>query len=95
MKEKEPEIKFEKALGELKGIVEKLEKGELELDDSLRLFERGVKLMQVCSRKLEEAERRVKVVLKDAAGGRTVRDFAEETGKAEDPWESEGEEGEK
>ena len=42
MTAKEPEVKFEKSLAELRGIVEKLEKGELELDESLKLFERGV-----------------------------------------------------
>lgn len=78
MKEKEPEIKFEKSLGELRGIVEKLEKGELELDESLKLFERGVALIASCSARLEDAERRVEVALKKKDGKRAVEPFAEE-----------------
>jgi exodeoxyribonuclease VII small subunit len=68
-KEKEPELKFEKALEELKGIVEKLERGDLELEESLKMFERGVKLMAVCQKKLEDAERRVEIVSKGMKGG--------------------------
>jgi len=75
---KEPEVKFEKALAELKSIVEKLEKGDLELDESLKLFERGVKLVQVCTRKLDEAQRRVDIVMKAKDGKKTVQEFEEE-----------------
>lgn len=74
---KETEIKFEKALEELKGIVEKLEGGDLELEDSLKMFERGVKLMQVCQKKLEDAERRVETVAKGMGGKGGTRPFDE------------------
>jgi exodeoxyribonuclease VII small subunit len=84
-KEKGEEIKFEKALEELKGIVEKLEKGDMELEASLGLFERGVKLMGICQGKLEDAERRVEAVSKGIDGKRTVKPF-EEGGD----WEEEG-----
>ena len=79
MKEKgrEEEIKFEKALEELKGIVEKLEKGDIELEASLALFERGVRLMGVCQKKLEDAERRVEAVSKDMDGNFSVKPFPE------------------
>ena len=90
-KGKDEEIKFEKALEELKGIVEKLEKGDLELEASLGLFERGVKLMGVCQAKLEDAERRVEVVSKGIDGKRTVKPFDE--GGAGGSWEAEEEEG--
>ncbi len=74
--EKEPEIRFEKALEELKGIVEKLEGGDLELEESLKMFERGVRLMAVCQKKLEDAERRVEIVSKGMKGG--AKPFEEE-----------------
>lgn len=85
MKEKETEVKFEKALHELRGIVDKLEGGDLELDDSLKLFERGVKLIQVCSKKLEDAQRRVDIVMKTKDGKKTVRSFAEQDAGLELP----------
>jgi len=75
---KEPEVKFEKALAELKSIVEKLEKGDMELDESLKIFERGVRLVQVCTKKLDEAQRRVDIVMKSKDGKRTVEEFEEE-----------------
>jgi len=74
---KEGEVRFEKALGELKAIVDKLEKGDLELDESLKMFERGVKLMAVCSKKLDDAQRRVEIVLKESGGRKAVREFSE------------------
>ncbi len=75
---KEPEVKFEKALQELRGIVEKLERGEQELDESLKLFERGVGLIQACSSRLEDAQRRVEVALKQKDGKRSVKPLEEE-----------------
>ena len=61
----DPTIKdFEAAIAELEGIVKKLEEGDLALEKSLALFERGVQLSRFCHAKLEEAERRVDI-LKD------------------------------
>ncbi len=77
MKEKEPELKFEKALTELRGIVDKLEAGDLELDESLKLFERGVRLISTCSKRLEDAQRRVEVATKTQDGKRVLRDLPE------------------
>ena len=91
MKEKEPEIKFEKALAELKAIVAKLEAGDLELDESLKLFERGVKLIQVCSKKLDDAERRVDIVMKSKEGKKLLKEYAEEAGGNELEEDEEGE----
>ena len=51
------EKKFETALARLEEIVRKLETGELPLEQSLRLFEEGVKLSRLCNRQLDEAER--------------------------------------
>jgi exodeoxyribonuclease VII small subunit len=56
--------KFEEALGRLEDIVKKMEAGEMTLEESLKAFEEGIKLARLCSRKLDEAERRVEILLK-------------------------------
>lgn len=55
---------FEKGLDELEAIVEKLEDGELALEESLTLFEKGVELSESCRKRLEDAETRVEALLK-------------------------------
>jgi exodeoxyribonuclease VII small subunit len=70
---KTQEPTFEQALSELEQIVQKLERGELPLEDSLRLYEEGIRLSRLCHGKLEEAEGRIEVLLKDARG-EPVRD---------------------
>jgi exodeoxyribonuclease VII small subunit len=62
------EKKFENALKELEQIVEQLEDSELPLDDALKLFEKGIKLSQFCSARLDDAEQKVELLLKDAGG---------------------------
>jgi exodeoxyribonuclease VII small subunit len=59
---------FEGALARLESIVAELEKGELALEQSLALYEEGVKLSRLCHAKLEEAEARIEVLVKDAKG---------------------------
>lgn len=51
---------FEKKLGRLEEIVQKMEKGDLELESSLKLFEEGIKLSRECQTRLNEAEAQVK-----------------------------------
>ena len=59
----DPTIKdFESAIAELETIVKRLEEGDLPLETSLELFERGVQLSRFCHSKLEEAERRVEIL---------------------------------
>jgi exodeoxyribonuclease VII small subunit len=53
---------FEAALTELDGIVKKLEEGDLALDKSLELYERGVQLSRFCHARLEEAEKRIELL---------------------------------
>ncbi|OGD24137.1 MAG: exodeoxyribonuclease VII small subunit [Candidatus Aminicenantes bacterium RBG_13_63_10] len=60
---------FEKALAELDQIVAKLEKGGLALNESLALFEKGVKLARFLREELDRAERKVEILLKDDKGG--------------------------
>jgi exodeoxyribonuclease VII small subunit len=56
--------KFEEALGRLEDIVRRMEAGDMTLEESLKAFEEGIKLARLCSRKLDEAERRVEILLK-------------------------------
>ncbi len=72
------EKKFEAALERLEEIVLELEKGDLPLEQSLKLFEEGIKLSRVCTKRLEDAERRVEILLKDKAGNMVARPFEEE-----------------
>ena len=53
---------FEAAIGELESIVKKLEDGDLALEQSLALFERGVQLSRFCHARLEDAERRIEIL---------------------------------
>jgi exodeoxyribonuclease VII small subunit len=59
---------FEKALAELENIVEKMEKGGLALNESLALFEKGVKLARFMREELGKAEKRIDILLKDKKG---------------------------
>jgi exodeoxyribonuclease VII small subunit len=58
---------FEAALAELESLVEALERGELTLEQSVAAFETGQRLLRVLNQRLNEAERRVKVLLVDGA----------------------------
>lgn len=60
---------FESALARLEDIVRTLEGGDLSLDRALEVFEEGIRLSRFCHGKLEQAERRVELLLKDADGG--------------------------
>ena len=59
---------FERALTELEQIVLKLEDGDLPLEESLELFEKGIKLSRDCRERLTKAERRIEILMKDASG---------------------------
>jgi len=62
------ENKFEDAMRELEDIVKQLESGDLPLEESLKIFEKGVVLSRFCFNKLEEAEKRVSILIKDEGG---------------------------
>ncbi|MDA8165778.1 MAG: exodeoxyribonuclease VII small subunit [Desulfobacteraceae bacterium] len=68
--------KFEEALARLEQITRELEEGDLPLEESLKIFDEGVKLAELCNRKLEEAQRRVDLLLKKD-GGLTPAPFDE------------------
>ena len=67
--------KFETALKKLEDVVRRLEGGELSLEDSLKAFEEGVKQASFCARKLDEAEKRVEILLKQKDGSFTREAF--------------------
>ncbi len=59
------ELSFEEAMQQLEVVAHKLEKGDLNLDESVSQFEEGMKLSKQCSELLENAEKRITVLLKD------------------------------
>ena len=73
---------FEKALSDLEEVVAKLEKGGTPLNESLALFEKGVKLARFLRGELDKAERKVEILLKDEKGAVRAEDF--ELGDEED-----------
>ncbi len=68
-------LTFEEALEKLESIVEKLESGEITLDDSIAAFEEGQKLVEFCLKQLQTAEQKVKKLSKDADGNFELNDF--------------------
>jgi exodeoxyribonuclease VII small subunit len=68
-------VKFEQAMARLEAIVGELEKGDLPLDESLKIFEEGIRLSKNCLRVLEEAERKVEVLVQDKNGMKQLRAF--------------------
>jgi exodeoxyribonuclease VII small subunit len=59
---------FEESLQKLESIVEQMEKGDLSLEDSLKLFEEGVALSAACKKELDEAEGKVQMLIKQRDG---------------------------
>lgn len=59
-----PAPDFERSLAELESIVDKLEAGDLSLDESLKQFERGVQLTRICQTALKQAEQKVEILMR-------------------------------
>jgi exodeoxyribonuclease VII small subunit len=70
---------FETSLTELEAIVAKLENGDLPLEESLDLFEKGIKLSRECRDRLAKAERRIEILLKDTDGNLSANDMPPES----------------
>ncbi len=68
-------LKFEQALGRLEEIVKALEKGDLPLEESLKVFEEGVRLSKTCLKMLDEAEKKVEILLGDKNGKKQLKPF--------------------
>lgn len=66
---------FESSLKELEHIVKQLEDGDLELEESLKLFENGVRLSRECRDRLTNAERRIEVLMKEADGSLSLSEI--------------------
>jgi exodeoxyribonuclease VII small subunit len=79
MKDKEPQSRsFESSLEALEEIVRKLEHGDLALEESLELFEQGIRLSRECQERLSQAERRIEVLMRDQQGRPVVAPFEAE-----------------
>jgi exodeoxyribonuclease VII small subunit len=79
-KKDQSEKSFEDALKRLEEVLESLEHGNLNLEESVQAFEEGVKLVRFCHDKLDEVERRVELLLKDEAGRFLTKPFPEDEG---------------
>ena len=62
----EPEFNFEEALVELERLVSSMEEGELSLEDSMKAFEKGIKLTRECQTALQKAEKKVQILLNES-----------------------------
>jgi len=62
------EIKFEEALKKLEKIVEDLENGDISLDEALKKYQEGIELSRVCSARLENAKKKIDVLVKNKKG---------------------------
>ena len=74
---------FEESLKKLESIVAKLEQGDLPLEESVRLFEEGIKLSDGCKTDLETAEGKVQMLLKQKDGNRKLVPFLDSEKEAE------------
>jgi exodeoxyribonuclease VII small subunit len=75
---------FEERLTELEAVVERLEQGELPLDEAVRLFEQGMHLSESCKKELNEAEGRIQVLIERAGGSMKAQDLEVEADVDED-----------
>ena len=74
-KKEKTDPNFDESLARLEQIVSQMESGEMDLDAMVASFEEGQKLIQFCSKKLNEVERRIEVLVKDGAGNETAAPF--------------------
>lgn len=79
-----PALKFEEAMSRLETIVSELEKGDLPLDESLKIFEEGIKLSKTCLKMLDDAERKVEILVQDKDGKKRLRAFTFDADETED-----------
>lgn len=69
------EMSFEEAMCQLEQIVLKLEKGDISLEESISSFQQGIELSRYCAAKLDEAEKRISILLQDEEGNLVEKDF--------------------
>src|ERR1700753_2877782 len=75
---KSTEENFESAMSRLESIVTEMESDKLPLEDLLKRYEEGVKLVKVCEEKLAAAEKRIEIITRDAAGAPQIEEFESE-----------------
>ncbi|MGE5559310.1 MAG: exodeoxyribonuclease VII small subunit [Bacillota bacterium] len=75
-------ISFEESLSNLEKIVALLEKGELGLEDSLRLYEEGIGYIRSCSQELSKAQKKLEILIKAGEDGIKTREVEDESGAA-------------
>ncbi|MBW1917132.1 MAG: exodeoxyribonuclease VII small subunit [Deltaproteobacteria bacterium] len=66
---------FEKALKRLENLIQQLERGDLPLEQALQTFEEGMRLVRFCTKKLDEVEKKVEILLQDEEGRLITRPF--------------------
>jgi exodeoxyribonuclease VII small subunit len=69
------DIDFDSGLKKLEGIVQRLDTGELSLEQSLKIFEEGIDLVGLLTRKLDEAEKKIETLTQTEDGSITIKDF--------------------
>lgn len=74
---RKPTLNFESNLIELERLVERMERGELSLEDSLQQFEQGIRLIRACQQALHSAEQKVQMLTRDVQG-EALEDFTTE-----------------
>lgn len=74
MARKKQGVDFESALEELEGLVERMEEGDLSLEESLKTYERGIELSRACQKSLDAAEQRIQI-LTEKDGATETRNF--------------------
>ncbi len=77
MTKKENEKSFEEAYNQLKEVVEKLENSDTDLEESLEIFEQGIRLINYCNKKLEDAEHKFQKLVKDDNNNLHLEDIKE------------------
>ena len=77
------EKSFEDAMKRLEEIVQMLENGNLPLEESIRVFEEGMKLIRFCTHKLEEAEKKVTILIQESGGDYTQVPFEDQAKEEE------------
>ena len=75
MAKKDKQIEFEEAFKRLEDIVNKMESGDLSLEESMTLFEEGIKLTETCKSRLEAAEQKIQLLTKDSDGNLSLEDI--------------------
>ena len=74
MTKEDKEMQFEEAFKRLEAIVGNLESGDLSLEESMKLFEEGIGLTETCKSRLEDAEKKIQLLLKDSDGKLSLED---------------------